>query len=416
MRVNGQAHRSLWPGPQRDAVFVIDQRALPHHLRIERLGSVPAVHDAIRDMWVRGAPLIGATAAYGLALQARDDASDAALQAACRHLASARPTAVNLAWALQRMWTQLQPLPRARACRGGVARGRCHCRRGRGHQPGHRPPRPGLAGRVEPPPAKAHPRADALQCRLAGHGGLGHGVGAGVPGAGRRHRRARVGGRDPPAQPGRQPDGLGAGAAGRAAHADRRQRRRPPDAARPGGHRHRRLRPRQRERRCLQQDRHLPEGAGGPRQRRALLCGDAAVHLRCGAAGWAGADPDRGTPRARADAHHRARCPRRRGGGATRPRRHGRGEPGLRCHAGAAGHRPHHRARRRRGATTKRCAGCWSPSHERRRKRAAPAGGGGNAPAGCAGPEPRQHRQPEPSLHAARAGRHADHAHGHGRR
>ena len=76
---------------------------LPHQLRIERLDSVSAVHDAIRDMWVRGAPLIGATAAYGLALQACDDASDAALQAARRQLAAARPTAVNLAWALQRM-------------------------------------------------------------------------------------------------------------------------------------------------------------------------------------------------------------------------------------------------------------------------------------------------------------------------
>jgi methylthioribose-1-phosphate isomerase len=111
MRVNGLAHRSLWPAPQRDALFVIDQRALPHQLRIERLASVAAVHDAIRDMWVRGAPLIGATAAYGLALQARDDASDAALQSACRQLGAARPTAVNLAWALQRMWQHLLPLP-----------------------------------------------------------------------------------------------------------------------------------------------------------------------------------------------------------------------------------------------------------------------------------------------------------------
>jgi methylthioribose-1-phosphate isomerase len=111
MRVNGRFHRSLWPAPQRNALFVIDQRALPHQLRIERLADVAAVHEAIRDMWVRGAPLIGATAAYGLALQAIHDAGDEALQAACRLLASARPTAVNLAWALQRMWAQLQPLP-----------------------------------------------------------------------------------------------------------------------------------------------------------------------------------------------------------------------------------------------------------------------------------------------------------------
>ena len=193
MRVNGQAHRSLWPAPQRDALFVIDQRALPHQLRIERLEGVAAVHDAIRDMWVRGAPLIGATAAYGLALQACDDASDAALLAARRHLDAARPTAVNLAWALQRMWTASAAPAGARACRGGMARGRCHSRRGRGHQSSHRSPRPGPAGRFEPPPATAHPRADPLQRRLAGDGGLGHGVGAGVPGAGRRHRPCTCG-------------------------------------------------------------------------------------------------------------------------------------------------------------------------------------------------------------------------------
>ncbi len=111
MLVNGQPHRCLWPAAQRDALFVIDQRALPHALRIERLDSVAAVHEAIRDMWVRGAPLIGATAAYGLALQARLDASDAALQTAEQTLAAARPTAVNLAWALQRMDRTLRALP-----------------------------------------------------------------------------------------------------------------------------------------------------------------------------------------------------------------------------------------------------------------------------------------------------------------
>ena len=80
------------------------------HWAIERLDSVDAVVRAIRDMWVRGAPLIGATAAYGLALQAADDASDAALRAAAGNLAAARPTAVNLAWALQRMLERLLPL------------------------------------------------------------------------------------------------------------------------------------------------------------------------------------------------------------------------------------------------------------------------------------------------------------------
>ena len=110
MRVQGEMRRSLWPADTHDALYVIDQRRLPHHWAIERLDSVDAVVRAIRDMWVRGAPLIGATAAYGLALQATDDAGDAALQAAAERLTKARPTAVNLAWALRRMLGRLLPL------------------------------------------------------------------------------------------------------------------------------------------------------------------------------------------------------------------------------------------------------------------------------------------------------------------
>jgi methylthioribose-1-phosphate isomerase len=110
MRVDGQPRRSLWPSSALDALLVIDQRQLPHRVSIERLVSVEAVVVAIRDMWVRGAPLIGATAAYGLALQARADAGDVALQAAAQRLSAARPTAVNLAWALQRMLQRLLPL------------------------------------------------------------------------------------------------------------------------------------------------------------------------------------------------------------------------------------------------------------------------------------------------------------------
>jgi methylthioribose-1-phosphate isomerase len=113
MRVDGQPRRTLWPAATCDAVFVIDQRQLPHRLAIESLAGVEAVFVAIRDMWVRGAPLIGATAAYGLALQANRDAGDDALRAAAQRLGSARPTAVNLAWALQRMLQRLLPLPPA---------------------------------------------------------------------------------------------------------------------------------------------------------------------------------------------------------------------------------------------------------------------------------------------------------------
>jgi methylthioribose-1-phosphate isomerase len=118
MKVNGVAMRPLRAAPGRDAVRVIDQRALPHRLAIEELTSPAAVHRAIRDMWVRGAPLIGATAAYGLALQANADASDAALQSCAAMLRDARPTAVNLAWALDRMLLTVLAQPvsaRARA-------------------------------------------------------------------------------------------------------------------------------------------------------------------------------------------------------------------------------------------------------------------------------------------------------------
>jgi methylthioribose-1-phosphate isomerase len=111
LKVAGEAMRPLRGTAQRDAVQVIDQRLLPHRLQLETLRTLQAVHSAIRDMWVRGAPLIGATAAYGLALQMRQDASDPALEHAADVLRSARPTAVNLDWALKRMLQVLRPLP-----------------------------------------------------------------------------------------------------------------------------------------------------------------------------------------------------------------------------------------------------------------------------------------------------------------
>ncbi len=113
MKVDGVALRPLRALASRDAVEVIDQRSLPHRLEMRRLDSPEAVFTAIRDMWVRGAPLIGATAAYGLALALRPDASDAVLVRAAAHLREARPTAVNLAWALERVLRRVQPLPPA---------------------------------------------------------------------------------------------------------------------------------------------------------------------------------------------------------------------------------------------------------------------------------------------------------------
>jgi methylthioribose-1-phosphate isomerase len=113
VKVGAQHLRSLWPAPGRDALYVIDQRRLPHEFVVARLDDADAVAHAIADMTVRGAPLIGATAAYGVALAMNADGGDAALDRVVARLAATRPTAVNLGWALARMRQRLQPLPPA---------------------------------------------------------------------------------------------------------------------------------------------------------------------------------------------------------------------------------------------------------------------------------------------------------------
>lgn len=102
MKVDGTPYRSLWWDIDAEALQIIDQRWLPHDFRIEQLDSLQGFACAIKDMHVRGAPLIGATAAYGMALAMRQDPSDAALQQAWEALNQTRPTAINLRWALNR--------------------------------------------------------------------------------------------------------------------------------------------------------------------------------------------------------------------------------------------------------------------------------------------------------------------------
>ena len=109
MRIDGRPYRSIWV--EDGKVRVIDQRHLPHRLVIVPLPDLATAAKAIRDMWVRGAPLIGATAAYGMAIAAQLDARDAALAEATARLAGTRPTAINLAWALAEMQAHLTPLP-----------------------------------------------------------------------------------------------------------------------------------------------------------------------------------------------------------------------------------------------------------------------------------------------------------------
>src|SRR6202048_167425 len=110
MKIAGTHYRTIWPIAS-DAVSVIDQSRLPFHFATLDLQTLDDVARAIQTMVVRGAPLIGATAAYGIALALRRDASDAYLEEAARVLHSTRPTAVNLAWALTRMRGALAGIP-----------------------------------------------------------------------------------------------------------------------------------------------------------------------------------------------------------------------------------------------------------------------------------------------------------------
>jgi methylthioribose-1-phosphate isomerase len=105
--------RTIWLEPDGWSVGVIDQTALPHRLATERLTTLDETAHAIRAMVIRGAPLIGATAAYGVCLALRADASDEALERAAATLLATRPTAINLKWALDEMAAAVRNRPRA---------------------------------------------------------------------------------------------------------------------------------------------------------------------------------------------------------------------------------------------------------------------------------------------------------------
>ncbi|MBV9332281.1 MAG: S-methyl-5-thioribose-1-phosphate isomerase [Alphaproteobacteria bacterium] len=111
MKIGGRTWRTIWARPD-GAVEVIDQTRLPHSVATCVLRTADDAAHAIRKMVVRGAPLIGATAAYGIALAMRAKASDDALSEAYDLLLATRPTAVNLAWALGRMRDRLRNQPR----------------------------------------------------------------------------------------------------------------------------------------------------------------------------------------------------------------------------------------------------------------------------------------------------------------
>jgi methylthioribose-1-phosphate isomerase len=112
MKIGGKHMRSIWVEPDGVAVGIIDQTLLPHRFSTIRLESASDAARAIKTMQTRGAPLIGAVAAYGIALAMREDASDEALERAYKMLVATRPTAVNLKWALDEMVAALRNRPR----------------------------------------------------------------------------------------------------------------------------------------------------------------------------------------------------------------------------------------------------------------------------------------------------------------
>jgi methylthioribose-1-phosphate isomerase len=120
MKIEGTPYRTIWVDAEdRWSVHIIDQTKLPWKLDIMRLTDLAGAAHAIRSMQVRGAPLIGATAAYGLCLALREDASTPAMERAAETLSATRPTAVNLRWAINRMLTRLRNTREGERVRAG---------------------------------------------------------------------------------------------------------------------------------------------------------------------------------------------------------------------------------------------------------------------------------------------------------
>ena len=127
MNVDGTHYRTIWPLAGGRAAAVIDQTRLPHELVTVQLETLEDAAAAIRDMLVRGAPLIGATAAYGVALAMAGDPSDRALDRALAILEATRPTAVNLRWALESMAAAVRPLAPAQRAEAAFAQAAAIC-------------------------------------------------------------------------------------------------------------------------------------------------------------------------------------------------------------------------------------------------------------------------------------------------
>ena len=127
MRIHGRHYRTIWPSEDGSFVHVMDQTLLPHSFEIIALKSAEDAARAIKTMQVRGAPLIGATAAYGLAMALRADGSDASLSRSIEFLAGQRPTAVNLRWALEEMRKAVAALPPGKRADAAFAKAAAIC-------------------------------------------------------------------------------------------------------------------------------------------------------------------------------------------------------------------------------------------------------------------------------------------------
>jgi methylthioribose-1-phosphate isomerase len=127
MKIGGKSYRTIWLNADGKSVEIIDQTKLPHVFETVTLRTLDDAARAIATMQVRGAPLIGATAAYGVALALRDDASDQALDRACATLVATRPTAINLRWALDEMQKAVRNQPRDKRVAAAFARAAAIC-------------------------------------------------------------------------------------------------------------------------------------------------------------------------------------------------------------------------------------------------------------------------------------------------
>jgi methylthioribose-1-phosphate isomerase len=127
MLIDGKWMRSVWVEPDGWSVGIIDQTALPHAIETVRLTTLSDAAHAISAMQTRGAPLIGAVAAYGLCLALRADASDGAMEHAYATLLATRPTAINLKWALDEVVAAVRNQPRTERVAAAYARAAAIC-------------------------------------------------------------------------------------------------------------------------------------------------------------------------------------------------------------------------------------------------------------------------------------------------